>query len=262
MPGDSPNPETSVSVTTSAPQPNQGVAPNKPTPPQPPQGIAPNKPTPTEDVAPPEEEEEKQQQQQQPLEQLKQPSGDEKGKKKEPMLELMDELENFVAQTNKELTDLMKNVGKAGWDALQNTKPMKTINGALDEAKQFISDKVDKGLDKIYNSEAVTAARDVVNGIKDKVGSALEAIVNAPANAFAKAVHWAVSPSEKNDGPKLSEPSNTTPTEPSAMADKALGGVSSDLSTAMKSEASTPTPMETADMGKDEEIAPTRPRSP
>lgn len=91
MPGDSPNPETSVSVTTSAPQPNQGVTPNKPTPPQSPQGVAPNKPTPTEDVAPLEEKEKEK----------------EKDKKRDPILELMDELENFVKQTNKKLTDLI-----------------------------------------------------------------------------------------------------------------------------------------------------------
>ncbi len=197
MPADSPTPETSANLKTNAPQPTQEVAPT-PTP----------TPVPDEDVAKDENEDAKQQsseQAQKPKPGNEEKKKEEKDKKHDPMLQLVDELESFVRETNKQITDFIKDKGKAAWDSLQNTQPMKTLNGALDEAKQFMNDKIDQKVDSVYNSTAVTAARDAVNGIKDKITNSFSDLMNSAANSFANAVHKAVTPSQKNVGPSNDE---------------------------------------------------------
>ncbi|EHL29246.1 hypothetical protein [Legionella drancourtii] len=201
MPADTPTTETSVSLNTTAPQPTQESAPTStPTP----------TPAPEENVANDKKEEAKKPQQQQPLEQLQQPKPNGgKEKKKDPMMEMMDDFENFVKETNKQLTDFItgfvKDKGNAAWDSLKNTQPMKTLKGALDEGKQFINDKIDQKMDSVSNSAAVTAVKSAINGMKDKITNSFSDVMNSAANSIANAVHKATTPSPKNAGPSNDE---------------------------------------------------------
>jgi curved DNA-binding protein CbpA len=122
-----------------------------------------------------------------------------KDKKKDPMLELLDELSAFVAQVNKKITNAIKEVGQEAWEKLKNTGPMQTLGKALDEAKGFINDKIDEGLDSVKNSAAVTAAKSKIDAIKNKIESSFSEVMNAAANEIAKRVHEAVAPKEDKE---------------------------------------------------------------
>jgi hypothetical protein len=82
--------------------------------------------------------------------------------KSDPMMELMDDLNAFVSQVNNKITDMAKNLGKEAWGKLQDTEPMKKVNGAMDDAKDFLNNKVDEGID---------SAKSFANDIKDKITS-------------------------------------------------------------------------------------------
>lgn len=123
---------------------------------------------------------------------------DGKGKKKEksPMEELMDELSEFVQKTNDRITNAVKNAGKDAWESIKNTGPMKTIGGALDEAKGILNDRIDSKIEDIKNSDAVTSMRNKVDDIKSTVDDAWTKVTNQVANAIANAILKAVKPSD------------------------------------------------------------------
>lgn len=145
-----------------------------------------------------------------PVPPLAQPEDGKKKKEKDPMLELVDDLNDFVKQTNEQITNFIKEKGKAVWDKLQDTEPMKTLNGALDEAKQFAKDKVDEGVEKVTNSEAVQSAKAFVNDIKDKVSDAFSDLANAAANKVADTIRSAISPSTDTPTAQMSTPTDST----------------------------------------------------
>jgi curved DNA-binding protein CbpA len=149
----------------------------------------------------------------------------EEKKEKDPMLELLDDLNAFVSQTNKKITSATLALGKDAWDKLQNTQPMKTLNKALDEAKEFMNNKIDEGIDSVKNSEALTSAKSFVDGIKDKIDASFSAVMNKAADAIAEGIHKAVSsgdePGSDNNEQQLGE--NRTETSLSQGADTEIG---------------------------------------
>lgn len=141
--------------------------------------------------------------------------------KKDPLMELVDELNDFVKQTNKEITDFFKDKASENWDKLKNTGPMKTLAGALDEAKQFAKDKAGDAWDKLSESDAANAlssAKEKVSGLKEKIGDAFSQVMNSAANAIASGVHNAVTPKAKKDSdqPELQAPSDGVTTNTTA----------------------------------------------
>lgn len=126
----------------------------------------------------------------------KEEKGDKKKEKKDPMLELVDELNDFVKQTNKQITEFFKDKASDAWDKLKETGPMKTLSGALDEAKQFAKDKAGEAWDKVADSDAVNAASKKVSELKEKISDAFSTAMNSAANAIASGVHNAVTPKE------------------------------------------------------------------
>ncbi|MDR3504213.1 MAG: J domain-containing protein [Legionella sp.] len=143
-----------------------------------------------------------------------------KKKNKDPLMELVDELNDFVKQTNQQITDFFKDKASDAWDKLKNTGPMKTLAGALDEAKQFAKDKAGGAWDKLSDSEAANAlssAKDKVSALKEKIGDAFSQAMNSAANAIASGVHNAVTPAKKEtDQPQLQAPSDGATTNPVA----------------------------------------------
>ena len=136
-------------------------------------------------------------------------------------MELVDELNDFVKQTNKEITDFFKDKASENWDKLKNTGPMKTLAGALDEAKQFAKDKAGDAWDKLSESDAANAlssAKEKVSGLKEKIGDAFSQVMNSAANAIASGVHNAVTPKAKKDSdqPELQAPSDGVTTNTTA----------------------------------------------
>ncbi|MFJ1269672.1 J domain-containing protein [Legionella lytica] len=136
-----------------------------------------------------------------------------KKKHKDPLMELVEELNDFVKQTNKQITDFFKEKGNDAWDKLKNTGPMKTLAGALDEAKQFAKDKVGEKWDQLNESDAAKAlnsAKDQVSALKDKIGDAFSNAMNSAANAIASGIHNAVTPKAQKDTnqPELQAPSD------------------------------------------------------
>jgi uncharacterized FlaG/YvyC family protein len=119
------------------------------------------------------------------------PAADDDGKKKkhkDPMMELVEELNSFVESVNKQITDFVKDKGKEAWNKLNDTEPMKTLNGAMDELGQFAKDKVGEQVDKVANSKEVDDAKEFVKGLQNIVNSAFSQLMNMAANAIADAV--------------------------------------------------------------------------
>ncbi|MFJ1269671.1 hypothetical protein ACD661_13990 [Legionella lytica] len=119
---------------------------------------------------------------------------DKKKKHKDPMMELVEELNSFVASVNGAITDFVKDKGKEAWDKLNDTEPMKTLNGAMSELSQFAKDKVGEQVDKIADSKEVNDAKDFVKGLQDTVNSAFSQLMNMAANSIANAVKGITSP--------------------------------------------------------------------
>lgn len=141
------------------------------------------------------------------------PAADDDGKKKkhkDPMMELVEELNSFVESVNKQITDFVKDKGKEAWNKLNDTEPMKTLNGAMGELGQFAKDKVGEQVDKVANSKEVDDAKEFVKGLQNIVNSAFSQLMNMAANAIADAVKGITS----------SAPSTTpTPQAPTDTAD-------------------------------------------
>lgn len=137
---------------------------------------------------------------------------DKRKRHKDPMMELVDELNNFVASVNAQITDFVKDKGKEAWDKLNDTEPMKTLNGAMSELGQFAKDKVGEQVDKIADSKEVNDAKDFVKGLQDTVNSAFSQLMNMAANSIASAVKGMTS-----SGPSTS-PNPSTDPEPSPQA--------------------------------------------
>ncbi|WP_058534063.1 hypothetical protein [Legionella saoudiensis] len=129
---------------------------------------------------------------------------DKKKKHKDPMMELVEELNDWVKSVNAQITDFAKSQGKDAWDALNNTQPMKTLNGAMDELSQFAKQKVGDQVDKIANSDEVDQAKEFVKGMQDVVNGAFSKLMNMAANAVADAVKGITSPS-----PQVQTPTDT-----------------------------------------------------
>ncbi|USQ13931.1 hypothetical protein J2N86_00850 [Legionella lytica] len=120
---------------------------------------------------------------------------DEKKKKqKSPMMELVDELNDFVKAVNDQITDFVKEKGKDAWNKLNDTQPMKTLNGAMSELSQFAKDKAGEQVDKIADSKEVNDAKEFVKGLQDTVNSAFSQLMNMAANSIANAVKGITSP--------------------------------------------------------------------
>ncbi|MGC1181830.1 hypothetical protein [Legionella sp.] len=142
------------------------------------------------------------------MEKLQQPGVQEdsnKKSKKDPMQEMVDDLGKFVQETNKQITDSIKGIGQAGWDGLQNTGPMKTLNDALKEATDFMKDSVDDKMNKVANSGLVK----FVSDLKDKITKSFSQVMNMGANSKA------VTPSESKSSQRTKlEQGPDTATDP------------------------------------------------
>lgn len=148
----------------------------------------------------------------------KEKNEDKKKNRKDPLMELVDELNDFVKQTNQQVTDFFKDKANGAWDKLKNTGPMKTLAGALDEAKQFAKDKAGEAWDKLSESDAanaLSAAKDKVSALKEKIGDAFSQAMNSAANSIASGIHNAVTPKaqKETDQPTLQAPSDGTTTD-------------------------------------------------
>ncbi|CAM4379872.1 MAG: hypothetical protein LEGION0403_FIIPPAGN_00686 [Legionella sp.] len=113
---------------------------------------------------------------------------DKKKKQKDPMMELVDELNGFVQAVNDQITGFVKEKGKDAWDKLNDTEPMKTLNGAMSELSQFAKDKIGEKVDKITDSQEVSDAKDFIKGLQDTVNGAFSKLMNMAANSVANAV--------------------------------------------------------------------------
>lgn len=155
MPDDAPTPETAVSVATAAPKPAEGAAPNKPAPPAPAAptqgvGLKSPAPSPADDVAP--KDEKKEEKEPSKFDQLQEPKPNEKQKeKKDPILELMDELQAFTEKNNIELRGLFTGKGSTpekGAD--EETKLSQSADTAPSETSDLVqaaTENLSDGLD-------------------------------------------------------------------------------------------------------------------
>lgn len=133
---------------------------------------------------------------------------DKKKKHKDPMMELVDDLNNFVQSVNDQISDFVKEKGKDAWNKLNDTEPMKTLNGAMSELSQFAKDKVGEQVDKIADSKEVNDAKDFVKGLQDTVNGAFSKLMNMAANAVADAVKG-VTGSGPSTSPEVETPTDT-----------------------------------------------------
>ncbi|MBN9229623.1 MAG: hypothetical protein BGO90_05545 [Legionella sp. 40-6] len=85
-----------------------------------------------------------------------------KGKQnKDPMQDLVDELDQFVKEINEDVTGLFKKAGQKIWDKIEPTEPMQKLKAGLNEAKEFMENKT--GLD-------FDSAKGFVGSIMKKIG--------------------------------------------------------------------------------------------
>ncbi len=101
--------------------------------------------------------------------------------KKDPMMELVDDLNNFVNDTNKQLTNFIKKIGNKAWDKIADTPPGRALTDAIDQAKQYVKDKVDEKVQGIKDMSPLSAVKDFVSDTKDKIGSAFSNLMNSSA---------------------------------------------------------------------------------
>ncbi|MDR3442110.1 MAG: hypothetical protein P4L65_03745 [Legionella sp.] len=118
-----------------------------------------------------------------PLPQLHAPKKD-KQQHKDPMMELVDDLNAFVSETNQEIGDYIVKKGKQAWSAFKETGPGKEIDKALDEAKSGINkvrdamnDRMDAGKQAIATSVSNSFA-----SLKGKVANAFSKAKEIPAS--------------------------------------------------------------------------------
>lgn len=141
------------------------------------------------------------------------PAADDEKKKKQksPMMELVDELNDFVKAVNDQITDFVKEKGKDAWNKLNDTQPMKTLNGAMSELSQFAKDKAGEQVDKIADSKEVNDAKEFVKGLQDTVNSAFSQLMNMAANSIANAVKGITSPTPSSSPDAQADAQAQTP---------------------------------------------------
>lgn len=135
--------------------------------------------------------------------------------------EMMDDFKNFVADINAQITEKIKEVGANAWNSLKNTEPMQKLNGALDEAKNFLGDKIDEKLDGIKNSEQLSQIKDFASSIKSTINDSFAKVANMAAEAVVSAVKTMTS----SPMPELSQPNNSPSTDTKMAAEKYMEGV-------------------------------------
>lgn len=85
-----------------------------------------------------------------------------KGKQnKDPMQDLVDELEQFVKEVNEDVAGLFKKAGQKIWDKIEPTETMQKLKAGLNEAKEFMENKT--GLD-------FDSAKGFVGSVMKKIG--------------------------------------------------------------------------------------------
>jgi hypothetical protein len=139
--------------------------------------------------------------------------GKDKKEKKDPMMELVDDLQNFVGKTNKDITDFITQNGKQQWDNVQNTGPAKTLSSALGKASDFLNDKMDQTTMNAKNSKAGQSLDDAAKFVQDvqkTITSSLGKVMQSAANAIDKGVDKMTSP--KNSSPSNSNAASSGPT--------------------------------------------------
>lgn len=146
-----------------------------------------------------------------PLPQLHAPKKD-KQQHKDPMMELVDDLNAFVSETNQEIGDYIVKKGKQAWSAFKETGPGQEVDKALDAAKSGINkvrdamnDRMDAGKQAIATSVSNSFA-----SLKGKV-----------ANAFSKAKEIPNLPQAQDatatEEVSLSAPADSAPSETNDM---------------------------------------------
>lgn len=133
------------------------------------------------------------------------------GKEKDPMQEMLEDMQKLVQDINNKITDVAKGMAKDAWDSFKNTQPMKTLNAALDEATDFLKDKVDQKIQGVKDSAPVKAVSEAIDKMTDTLDKAFSAVMNAIPNAIYKAVHNAVTPSEDKDDKAADNTATSTP---------------------------------------------------
>lgn len=125
--------------------------------------------------------------------------------KKDPMVELLEEYQEFVTKVNGALSGKVKEMGSNAWNSLKDTQPAQTLAAALEEAKTSISDKLADTADGVKNSAPIAAVRGAVSAGKEKISGAWSTFANAAADKIAAAI-------------TPSKPSPQTPSDSSSAA--------------------------------------------
>lgn len=127
-----------------------------------------------------EEGEEKQKKQEKSALATPKPEPGKKDKKhqKDPMMELVDDMNEFVKSTNEAITNFAKDKAKGAWDKVQDTDQMKNLNSALDQAKNFANDKISQKMDDVSDSDTMQSARKMANELKDNIKNAFASLNN------------------------------------------------------------------------------------
>jgi hypothetical protein len=278
MPGDAPNPDINVNLTTTKAKPTVEL----PSGPPPKPKVAPVEPEVPKARGEEKEETQAAQQPPQPQAEQAQEGKQQKGKSNDQMMQLVEELEDFVAKNNKALTDALWSGVKAGAQAVVDagkaaknfleTKGLDALNQVSDRASKELSN-----LESAFNSlkQEFSKVQDFFKKDDKQAGTQMSVelgtTIDKMDNALSSLAQNAPSPSADKPGKsqaiaadttvaQLSQPADTAPAATSDLVAVCGDNASQGLSAV---EPQAPTPLATDTMSEEEANAiSTRPRSP